>query len=119
MQEFAGNRCVRGLNGAAGQWGALLAGVVDGSATAVALARVGSTRWCSAHPPSTRPALPHRRFTGNPVTSQPDVTELALHEGDEFLVVASDGLWDVLDSPEVVKLARRDLQRGASPQVGG
>jgi len=28
----------------------------------------------------------------------PDVTELALHDGDEFLVVASDGLWDVLDS---------------------
>ncbi len=43
---------------------------------------------------------PHccRHFTGDPVTSMPDVTELALHDGDEFLVVASDGLWDVLDS---------------------
>ena len=45
------------------------------------------------------------------------MTELALHDGDEFLVVASDGLWDVLDSAEVVKLARRDLARGAHPQV--
>lgn len=45
------------------------------------------------------------------------MTELALHDGDEFLVVASDGLWDVLDSPDVVKLARRDLARGAHPQV--
>ena len=34
-------------------------------------------------------------------------------------VVASDGLWDVMDSQEVVKLARRDLQRGLDPQVGG
>jgi hypothetical protein len=51
------------------------------------------------------------------VTAQPDVTELALGEGDEFLVVASDGLWDVLDSQEVVKLARRDLQRGQTPQA--
>ena len=50
------------------------------------------------------------------MTAQPDVTELALHEGDEFLVVGSDGLWDVMDSAEVVKLARRDLQRGNSPQ---
>jgi serine/threonine protein phosphatase PrpC len=45
------------------------------------------------------------------------VTELALVDGDEFLVVASDGLWDVLDSQEVVKLARRELQRGTGPQV--
>lgn len=29
----------------------------------------------------------------------------------------SDGLWDVMDSNEVVKLARRDLQRGSTPQV--
>lgn len=57
-----------------------------------------------------------RHFTGNPVTAQPDVTELALHDSDEFVVVASDGLWDVMDSQEVVKLARRDLQRGLEPQ---
>lgn len=56
-----------------------------------------------------------KRFTGNPVTAQPDVTELALHDGDEFVLVASDGLWDVMDSQEVVKLARRELQRGSSP----
>lgn len=72
--------------------------------------------------PAYSPALPFpglcRKFTGSPVTSQPDVTELALHDGDEFVIVASDGLWDVMDSQEVVKLARRDLQRGRSPQVG-
>ncbi|KAL4422071.1 hypothetical protein ABPG77_001539 [Micractinium sp. CCAP 211/92] len=57
-----------------------------------------------------------RRFTGNPVTAQPDVTELALQDDDEFVIVASDGLWDVMDSQEVAKLARRDLQRGNHPQ---
>lgn len=68
-------------------------------------------------PPPTRALATRRRFTGDPVTAEPDVTELALKEGDEFLVVASDGLWDVMDSAEVVKLARRELGRGASPQV--
>ena len=57
------------------------------------LARVVSTSRTS--PP---PLHCCRHFTGDPVTSMPDVTELALHDGDEFLVVASDGLWDVLDS---------------------
>lgn len=57
-----------------------------------------------------------RRFTGDPVTAQPDVTELALQGDDEFVIVASDGLWDVMDSQEVAKLARRDLQRGNHPQ---
>ena len=33
------------------------------------------------------------KFTGDPVVSTPDVTELALEEDDEFLIVASDGLW--------------------------
>lgn len=61
---------------------------------------------------------PRRRFTGDPVTAQPDVTELALQGDDEFVIVASDGLWDVMDSQEVAKLARRDLQRGNHPQVG-
>ena len=72
----------------------------------------------TTHPPAT---LLHccccRRFTGDPVTAQPDVTELALAGDDEFLVVASDGLWDVLDSQEVIKTARRELGRGASEQA--
>lgn len=33
------------------------------------------------------------KFTGDPVVSTPDVTELVLTEDDEFLIVASDGLW--------------------------
>ena len=51
------------------------------------------------------------------MTADPDVSEMALCDEDEFVLVASDGLWDVMDSQEVVKLARRDLQRGQQPQV--
>lgn len=79
----------------------------------------GRPRPHSFAPPCCAPAPACRHFTGDPVTAQPDVTELALHDDDEFVIVASDGLWDVMDSQEVTKLARRDLQRGSHPQVGG
>lgn len=32
-------------------------------------------------------------FTGNPVVATPDVTEIPLNEQDEFIILASDGLW--------------------------
>lgn len=79
----------------------------------------GRPRPHSFAPPCCAPAPACRHFTGDPVTAKPDVTELALHDDDEFVIVASDGLWDVMDSQEVTKLARRDLQRGSHPQVGG
>ena len=56
-------------------------------------------------------------FTADPVTSEPDVFELGLEPGsDEFLVVATDGLWDVLSSREVVSLVRSDLKKGRHPE---
>lgn len=45
------------------------------------------------------------------VISVPEVTFTARTDEDEFLILASDGLWDVLSNEEVVKLARRDLRR--------
>ena len=44
------------------------------------------------------------------------MTEMSLHEQDEFVVVASDGLWDVMDSQDAVTLARNDLRKGHHPQ---
>lgn len=52
------------------------------------------------------------RFTGDPVVSTPDVTEIALREDDEFIILASDGLWDVVSSKDAVHIARKDLQKG-------
>lgn len=56
-------------------------------------------------------------FTADPVTSEPDVFEVGLEPGiDEFLVVGTDGLWDVLSSKEVVSLVRADFKRGRHPE---
>lgn len=57
-----------------------------------------------------------RTFTGDPVTADPDVTEIALQDDDEFVVVATDGLWDVISSTEVCRITRTQLAKGLSPQ---
>ncbi|GIL58208.1 hypothetical protein Vafri_13327 [Volvox africanus] len=49
-------------------------------------------------------------FNADPVVSTPDVTETLLTEGDEFLIVASDGLWDVLPPREAVAWARKEFR---------
>ena len=55
-------------------------------------------------------------FTGDPVVATPDVTEIALKAEDEFIILASDGLWDVMTSKDAVDFARKDLQKGRSLQ---
>jgi len=57
------------------------------------------------------------KFTADPVLSEPDVLEMAISpEEDDFLVVATDGLWDVIGSQEVCNLVRNDLRRGKHPE---
>ncbi|GLI66816.1 hypothetical protein VaNZ11_010785, partial [Volvox africanus] len=51
-----------------------------------------------------------QNFNADPVVSTPDVTETLLTEGDEFLIVASDGLWDVLPPREAVAWARKEFR---------
>lgn len=58
-----------------------------------------------------------RRFTDDPVTVEPDVSVVALGPQDEFLLVATDGLWDVLAPQDAINLARTNLRKGLSPQV--
>lgn len=45
------------------------------------------------------------------VIAHPEVTIIGRHEEDELLLLASDGLWDVLTNQEAVSLARRCLRR--------
>ncbi|GAB2210064.1 hypothetical protein Drorol1_Dr00015317 [Drosera rotundifolia] len=40
------------------------------------------------------------------VTAEPEITETSLSAEDEYLVMASDGLWDVVSSEEVVNIIR-------------
>ena len=39
------------------------------------------------------------------VTAVPEVRQLALQSGDEFLLLACDGIWDVLTNQEVWRLS--------------
>mmetsp|Transcript_825 Transcript_825/g.2499 ORF Transcript_825/g.2499 Transcript_825/m.2499 type:complete len:237 (-) Transcript_825:1715-2425(-) len=55
-------------------------------------------------------------FTGDPVVAIPDVTEIEVEESDEFLIIASDGMWDVYSSLEAVTLARREFLSNKTAQ---
>ncbi|KAJ8759790.1 hypothetical protein K2173_009891 [Erythroxylum novogranatense] len=40
------------------------------------------------------------------VTAEPEITETAISAEDEYLVLASDGLWDVMSNGEVISIIR-------------
>ncbi|XP_071716518.1 protein kinase and PP2C-like domain-containing protein [Rutidosis leptorrhynchoides] len=44
------------------------------------------------------------------VTAEPEVTETVLTDDDEYLVMASDGLWDVLSNVEVVSIIKNTVK---------
>ena len=54
-------------------------------------------------------ALPH---TEQMVVATPDVVAVQLQAGDEFLIVACDGIWDVLSNQQAVDFVRRRLKQG-------
>ncbi|GAV74091.1 PP2C domain-containing protein, partial [Cephalotus follicularis] len=47
------------------------------------------------------------------VTAVPEITETILSAEDEFLVMASDGLWDVVSNAEVVNIMRDTVKEPA------
>lgn len=66
-------------------------------------------------------ALGDSAFKANPgqpalVSTHPEVTQMSLDESDEFMVVACDGLFDVMSNQEVIDFARPMLVKGSSPQ---
>ena len=51
----------------------------------------------------------NRRFTGDLVSNQPDFQSFRVREAgatDEFLLLACDGLWDVMDADDAVRVTR-------------
>lgn len=50
------------------------------------------------------------------VTATPDVIRERLLPGDEFVILASDGLWDVLTDSEACAVVRRHLQQAGAPR---
>ena len=59
-------------------------------------------------------ALKHRdhegRWAGS-LSNRPDIYEHQIGTGDELIIIASDGLWDVVNSQEAMPLARSHLRR--------
>ncbi|KAK9748473.1 hypothetical protein RND81_02G059900 [Saponaria officinalis] len=51
-----------------------------------------------------------------PLSSEPELQETILTEDDEFLLLACDGLWDVMSSQCAVTIARRELMAHNDPE---
>ena len=47
------------------------------------------------------------------VIAEPEVTSHDISADDEFMIIASDGVWEFIDSDEAVNIVKRDLHRGA------
>lgn len=58
------------------------------------------------------------KFVSPPVTAAPDVLEMQLEATDEFLIVASDGLWEVTTSSQAVMFVKRHLAKVGADQAG-
>ncbi|EPS74109.1 hypothetical protein M569_00643, partial [Genlisea aurea] len=49
--------------------------------------------------------------SAGPLTAEPEVKLITLSKEDEFLIIGSDGIWDVFRSQNAVDVARRCLQQ--------
>nr|GMC58196.1 protein phosphatase 2C 57 [Ipomoea batatas] len=56
-------------------------------------------------------------FRGDLVTAFPDVSQVTLGSDAEFLVLASDGLWDYVNSSDAVNLVRNQLREHGDVQI--
>lgn len=56
---------------------------------------------------------PHEQM----VTAEPDVSVHPITESSEFIVMASDGIWEVMSNQEVVGFVRSRLARGMNPDA--
>jgi serine/threonine protein phosphatase PrpC len=51
--------------------------------------------------------------SGVGVIAEPEVTTYDISADDEFMILASDGVWEFITSAEAVNIIQRDLHRGA------
>uniref|UniRef100_UPI002540488C pyruvate dehydrogenase [acetyl-transferring]-phosphatase 2, mitochondrial n=1 Tax=Euleptes europaea TaxID=460621 RepID=UPI002540488C len=61
--------------------------------------------------------VPPNYHTPPYLTAEPEVTYHKVRHQDKFLVIASDGLWDMLSNEEVVKLVAEHLHEMKVPQM--
>jgi serine/threonine protein phosphatase PrpC len=48
------------------------------------------------------------------VSAEPEITEYQLTETDEFVILASDGIWDVVDNNQAIQVIQNFISRGGS-----
>ncbi|KAM4723011.1 pyruvate dehydrogenase [acetyl-transferring]-phosphatase 2, mitochondrial [Rhinophrynus dorsalis] len=64
---------------------------------------------CDLEPLNIYQYSPSNYYTPPYLTAEPEITYHKLRPQDKFLVMASDGLWDMLDNQEVVRLVAEHL----------
>lgn len=74
------------------------------------LKKVSSTDWANRAGFIGKRAMPHNYFTPPYLTSMPDVFYHRLTTKDKFLILASDGLWDMMTPREAVKLVGEHMK---------
>jgi serine/threonine protein phosphatase PrpC len=47
------------------------------------------------------------------VSAEPEITEYQLTEADEFVIIASDGIWDVVDNNQAVQVIQNFISKGS------
>lgn len=65
----------------------------------------------------TSPDGQRQTFSADLVTATPDVGVFAFDEGTEVMIVACDGLWDVIAPIDAARAACEVLRSGASPKI--
>lgn len=61
--------------------------------------------------------MKHRDCAPHALIAEPETHEVALGEEDDFLVMATDGLWDCMRDTEVIRVVRNALTSCRDPQV--
>lgn len=55
-------------------------------------------------------------FFSEHFSAYPDVEVHDVHDGWDFVLLASDGIWDVLSNDDVVKMCLKKMERGLPPE---
>lgn len=49
------------------------------------------------------------------ITAEPDIIRHTIAAEDEFMIIACDGIWDVMENQEAVDFVRQRLKPGVDP----
>ena len=61
----------------------------------------------------------HRYHPKKVVVGDPEVVQQRLADGDKFVILACDGIWDVMTNDKAVSIVARALRDGRLMSIGG